>query len=239
MSSLFKSSIGRKLIMSVSGLFLVLFLLFHGLMNAVVIISPAGYDWIVRMLGANWYALIATAVLALGFVVHIIYAIVLTLQNRKARGGDRYAVRGRQANVSWSSKNMFVLGVVILGFLVLHLAHFWYKMQLVEVMHMLGSNFGDLSKAHQGVYLIEQLFSNPLNSVLYLVWLVAIWFHLTHGFWSAMHTLGWNNQVWFGRMKTISYALATIICVLFAAIPVAYLLGFSNAGYIAALNLPF
>lgn len=232
MSWLINSSIGRKLIMSISGLFLVFFLLFHSLMNVVVLISAKGYDMVVNFLGANWYALIATVILALGFIIHIIYAVIITLQNRKARGPNRYNVRKPQKTVSWASKNMFVLGVIILGFLVLHLLHFWYKMQLVEVMHLLGVEFGDLSKATQGVYLIEELFKNPLYSVIYLVWLVAIWYHLTHGFWSAMHTLGWSNQVWLPRLKKISYVLATVICLLFAAIPVAYLLGFSNASYL-------
>ncbi len=231
MSWLINSSIGRKMIMSISGLFLVLFLLFHSLMNIVVLISAKGYDVIVDFLGANWYALIATAVLAAGFIIHIIYATILTLQNMKARGPSRYAVAKPQRTVSWASKNMFVLGVIILGFLLLHLYHFWYKMQLVEVMHMLGVDFGS-GNPKAGVFFIEQLFQNPLNSVIYLVWLVAIWFHLTHGFWSAMHTLGWSNQIWLPRLKKISYALATIICVLFAAIPVAYLLGFSNAAYL-------
>ncbi|NLX81688.1 MAG: succinate dehydrogenase/fumarate reductase cytochrome b subunit [Proteiniphilum sp.] len=232
MSWLINSSIGRKMIMSISGLFLVLFLLFHSLMNVVVLISAEGYDAIVGFLGANWYALIATVVLASGFIIHIIYAVILTLQNMKARGPSRYAVSKPQRTVSWASKNMFVLGVIILGFLLLHLFHFWYKMQLVEVMHIIGVEFGNISEATKGVLLIEQLFKNPIYCVIYLAWLVAIWFHLTHGFWSAMHTLGWSNQVWLPRLKKLSYVLATIICLLFAAIPVAYLLGFTNAAYL-------
>ena len=89
MSWLINSSIGRKMIMRISGLFLVLFLLFHSLMNVVVLISAEGYDAIVGFLGANWYALIATVVLASGFIIHIIYAVILTLQNMKARGSLR------------------------------------------------------------------------------------------------------------------------------------------------------
>ncbi len=232
MSWLINSSIGRKMIMSITGLFLVLFLLFHSLMNVVVLISAEGYDVIVNFLGANWYALIATIVLGAGFIIHIIYATILTLQNMKARGPSRYAVSKPQRTVSWASKNMFVLGVIILGFLLLHLYHFWYKMQLVEVMHMLNMDFGSIENATRGVYWIEMLFKNPIYSVIYLVWLVAIWFHLTHGFWSAMHSLGWSNQVWLPRLKKISYVLATVICVIFAAVPVAYLLGFSNAAYL-------
>jgi len=93
------SSVGRKVVMSITGLFLVLFLTFHVLMNAVALISLEAYDAVCEFLGANWYALAGTAILAAGFVIHIIYAFWLTLQNRKARGNDRYAVSARPAGV--------------------------------------------------------------------------------------------------------------------------------------------
>lgn len=226
MSWLIKSSIGRKLIMSISGLFLVLFVLFHSLMNFVVVISPEAYNQIAAFLGANWYALIATLVLALGFVVHIIYALLLSYQNMKARGSDRYAVSKSQKNVSWASKNMLILGVIVLGFLLLHLFHFWAKMQLVELMH--GHHYADFGyhDPTDGAYFIQQLFIQPLYCVLYIVWIVALWFHLTHGFWSGMQTLGWNNTVWLKRIKKLSYVVATLVCLLFITVPVYYLLGF-------------
>lgn len=226
MSWLINSSIGRKLIMSISGLFLVLFLLFHSLMNFVVIISADAYNAVAGFLGANWYALIATVVLAFGFLIHIIYATIITLQNRKARGPNRYNVRKPQKTVSWASKNMFVLGVIILGFLILHLMHFWAKMQWVEIRY--GHDYASFGfhDPGDGAYFIKQLFVQPLYSIIYLVWLVALWFHLTHGFWSGMHTLGWSNQVWLPRLKKISYVLATVICALFASVPIYFLLGF-------------
>ncbi|MGB4445955.1 MAG: succinate dehydrogenase/fumarate reductase cytochrome b subunit, partial [Dysgonamonadaceae bacterium] len=90
MSWLIKSSIGRKFIMSISGLFMILFLLFHMSMNLALVFSLEAYDKICEFLGANWYAVIGTLVLAAGFAVHVIYAIILTLQNRKARGKERY-----------------------------------------------------------------------------------------------------------------------------------------------------
>lgn len=96
---LINSSIGRKLIMSISGIMLVLFLLFHGLMNMVVIFSADAYNAICAFLGANWYALIATKGLALGFMVHILYAMYLSFQNLKARGKERYAVTDKQDKV--------------------------------------------------------------------------------------------------------------------------------------------
>ena len=92
------SSIGRKLVMAVTGACLVLFVTFHCLMNAVAIACPAAYNVICEFLGANWYALAASAGLALLFVIHIFYAVWLTLQNRKARGADRYAVSVKPAD---------------------------------------------------------------------------------------------------------------------------------------------
>ena len=109
------SSLGKKLVMSVTGCFLVLFILFHMSMNIVAIISPEAYNMICALLGANWYALAGTAVLAAGVVVHFIYAVILTMENLKARGSQRYAVTVVEPGVSWASKNMLVLaaGVVI------------------------------------------------------------------------------------------------------------------------------
>ena len=127
------SSIGRKLVMAITGACLVLFVTFHCLMNAVAIVYPTAYNVICEFLGANWYALIASAGLAALFILHIIYAVWLTLQNRKARGNDRYNVSKKPATVEWSSQNMLVLGIVIFAFLVVHLIQFWAKMQLQEI----------------------------------------------------------------------------------------------------------
>ena len=216
-----KSSVGRKVIMSVSGAALVLFLLFHMSMNLVAIFSGEAYNAICEFLGANWYALVATAGLAALVIVHFVYAIILTLQNKKARGGQAYAYTVKPKNVEWASQNMFVLGVIVILGMGLHLYNFWANMQLVEVMHMMGAHV-DATYAADGVYHIKQTFSCPVYTVLYLVWLVALWFHLTHGFWSALQTLGWNNQVWFERWRCIGNVIVTIIIAGFAAVALIY-----------------
>ena len=218
---LLNSSVGKKVIMSVSGIALVLFLLFHMSMNLVAIFSGEAYNMICEFLGANWYALVATAGLAALVVVHFVYAIILTLQNKKARGGQAYAYTAKPKEVEWASQNMFVLGVIVILGMGLHLYNFWAEMQLVEVMHMLGANV-DATYAADGVYHIKQTFSCPVYTVLYLVWLVALWFHLTHGFWSALQTLGWNNQVWFERWRCIGNVIVTIIIAGFAAVALIY-----------------
>ncbi|MFV0471172.1 MAG: succinate dehydrogenase cytochrome b subunit [Paludibacteraceae bacterium] len=223
---LINSSIGRKLIMSISGIFLILFLTFHSLMNVAVLFSAEAYNKICEMLGANWYALIATKVLAIGFIVHILYALYLYHLNLKARGSERYAQTAHQQGVSWASKNMLILGAVILGFLILHMFNFWAKMQLVELQY--GHDWEAAGKHNpgDGAFFIQTLFSNPLYSILYIVWLVALWLHLTHGIWSALQTLGWNNKIWLSRLKIIANIYATIIILLFMSIPIYFLLGF-------------
>ncbi len=218
---LIDSSIGRKLVMSITGTFLVLFLLFHSIMNIVVIISPAGYNAICAFLGANWYALVGTSVLAAGFVIHILYALYLTFQNMRARGTERYAVKNNQKGVSWSSQNMLVLGAIVLGFLALHMYNFWFKMQFAELT---GIETGQFHAADGAAY-VKDLFSNWIYCALYIVWLSALWLHLTHGIWSALQSLGLNNKTWLPRVKVIANVISTIVILMFMSIPVYYLLG--------------
>lgn len=204
------SSIGRKLVMSVTGACLILFVTFHVLMNAVAIFWPAAYNQICNFLGANWYALIASAGLAALFIIHIIYAVWLTVQNRKARGNDRYNVVSKPPQVEWASQNMLVLGIVILAFLAVHMIQFWAKMQLVEILGCEGE-----FPPQAGTLFIQEAFSHWYTPVIYIIGFVALWFHLTHGFWSMFQTAGWNNDTWLPRLKTIGNWWATIVVGLF------------------------
>ena len=228
------SSVGRKVVMSVTGAALVLFLLFHMSMNLVAIISTDGYNAICEFLGANWYALVGTAGLAALVVVHFVYAFILTLQNRKARGSQRYAVSERPKNVTWASQNMLVLGIIVILGIALHLFNFWAKMQLPEVLHMMGMHVDAVTMENvaNGSYYIASTFSCPVYAALYVVWLAALWFHLTHGIWSAMQTLGANNNVWICRWKAISNVLATIIIIGFLVVVVAGYFGLGALGKI-------
>ena len=215
------SSVGRKVVMSVTGIALVLFLTFHMAMNLVAIISAEGYNLVCEFLGANWYALVATLGLAALFVIHIIYAFWLTIQNRAARGSERYAVVDKPKTVEWASQNMLVLGIIVVLGLGLHLFNFWAKMQLPELMHNMGAVV-DTTYAADGVYHITNTFSNPVYVVLYLIWLAALWFHLTHGFWSSMQSLGWYNKIWINRWKCISNIYSTIVVICFALVVVVF-----------------
>ena len=112
---LINSSIGRKVVMSVTGIALILFLTFHCAMNIVALFSGKAYNMICELLGANWYAIVATLGLAALAVIHIVFAFILTAQNRTASGNSRYdvATTVNAGKVEWASKNMLVLGIIM------------------------------------------------------------------------------------------------------------------------------
>ena len=219
---LFNSSIGRKVVMSVTGISLILFLTFHCCMNLVALFSGEAYNMICELLGANWYAVVATAGLAGLAVVHIVYAFILTAQNRDARGNSRYEVSTKvnPGKVEWASKNMLVLGIIVCLGLLLHLYNFWYNMMFAELTGMVvAHNPGD------GFAFIKDTFGDPLFASLYIIWLVAIWFHLTHGFWSAMQTLGLSGKTWLCRWKLIGSIYVTLLMLAFIVVVVAFYFG--------------
>ena len=212
-----KSSVGKKVVMSLTGCGLVLFVLFHMAMNLVMVISPEAYNKICAFLGANWYALVATVGLAAMVLIHFVYAFILNLDNYRARGKQRYAVTVKEKGVSWASKNMLVLGIIVVLGLGLHLVHFWSKMQLVEIM---GHHASDGIAATNGAALMMITFSKWWNVALYIVWFVALWFHLTHGVWSMFQSVGAANDKWYPRLKLASNVVATLILLGFAAVAI-------------------
>ncbi len=208
MANIFTSSIGKKLIMSISGLFLILFLFIHAFVNALSLISDEAFQ-----AGCEFMSLpivtVMVPVLAAGFIIHIVYAFILNAMNLKARGPQRYAVANKAKTDDWASKNMLVLGIIVLGALAFHLTHFWAKMQLPEMMG---------GHAEQGPVLMYQTFKPLWVVVVYLVWFVALWLHINHGFWSALHTLGLNNNIWMKRWKVVSLVVSTVLVVVFIAV---------------------
>ena len=219
---LINSSIGRKVVMSVTGIALILFLTFHCCMNIVALFSEEGYNMICEFLGANWYAVVATLGLAALAVIHIVYAFILTAQNRTARGDNRYEVSTKvnAGKVEWASKNMLVLGLIVVVGLLLHLWNFWYNMMFAELIGAMPA-----ISPTDGFGWIKETFSCPVFVVLYIIWLVALWFHLTHGFWSALQTLGWSGKTWFCRWKVIGIIYVTLLILCFVVVVLAFAFG--------------
>ena len=219
---LINSTIGRKVVMSVTGIALILFLTFHCCMNIVALFSGEAYNMICELLGANWYAVVATLGLAALAVIHIVYAFILTAQNRSARGDNRYEVSTtvNAGKVEWASKNMLVLGLIILIGLLIHLWNFWYNMMFAEIIGAMP----ELSPT-DGFGWIKATFSNPLFVVIYIIWIVAIWFPLSHGFWSALHTLGWSGKTWQNRIQWIGLIYSTLLMLCFLIVVLAFAFG--------------
>ena len=239
---IFNSSIGKKFIQAVSGAFLIVFLLLHVTINFFSVIDSftgkfgavaaddklfSAGDGLFK-LGCDFMSTpvisIMVPVLALGFLIHIAYGCWLTFQNIRARGGvKRYEVASKAAADSWSARNMFVLGIVILGAIFFHLFHFWAKMQMPELLHI-GTFEND------PYLLLTTVFGNWWVLVIYLLWFAAIWFHLVHGFWSMFQTVGWDGTTWFKRIKIIGVIVVSIICVPFAVVGIN---AFIQANFIA------
>ena len=213
------SSITKKLIMSISGLFLIVFLLLHMTINLFSVIdSFAGTygaaDGLFQK-GCDFMALpivtIMVPVLAAGFLVHIAYALILSYGNFKARGTERYAVANKTKGESWAAKNMLVLGVVVLGIVVFHLNHFWADMQLAEFQG---------HHAENPYTLLNATFQNGWMVVIYVIWFAALGFHLQHGFWSAFQSIGMSNKIWEKRLLCIGKVFVGIIVLGFSAVAV-------------------
>ena len=205
MANAFHYSIGRKLIQAVSGAFLIVFLLLHSTINFFSVIdtftgSFGAADGLFQK-GCEFMALpivtVMVPILALGFIIHIAYGIYISALNIKARGGlCRY-----------ESKS----GIIVLGILAFHLTHFWAEMQLAMFT---GAEEGNPYE------LLTLTFGKWWVLLIYIIWFLAVWFHLCHGFWSMFQTVGWNNQTWFKRLKVIGIIVATLICAMFVAVAV-------------------
>ena len=202
--------------MSISGLFLIVFLLLHMTINFFSVIDSftgkyGAADGLFQA-GCDFMALpfitIMVPVLAAGFLVHIVYAFILSYGNYKARGTQRYAVANKTKAESWAAKNMLVLGVIVLGIVAFHLTHFWADMQLAEWQGHHAANPYDLLNATFGSWWML---------AIYLVWFAALGLHLCHGFWSAFQSIGLSNKIWEKRLMVIGYVFAAIIVLGFAA----------------------
>ena len=211
MANIFTTSIGKKLIMSISGLFLIIFMLLHTTINFFSVLDAFRGTWGAEdgwfQLGCDFMALpvvnVMVPVLAAGFLIHIIYALILSIGNFKARGGvKRYEVNSRAKADSFAAQNMIWLGIIVLGFIAFHLTHFWADMQLQEFTG---------GEAENPYMLLERTFGQWWVVALYIIWFIALYMHIGHGFWSALQTIGWNNMIWLNRWKWIGRIIGMVI----------------------------
>ncbi len=218
MNGLFSTSLGRKLIMSITGLFLMLFLLVHLGTNLLLLVGDGElYNKAAHTLATTPLLKAVEMLLALGFIFHILYATTITLKNRKARPVG-YAKTGTNELTSWSSKNMYILGFTILAFLVLHLINFFLKLRFGDVPYISYDN--GITQIHNSYQLVSEFFiSYWWYNLIYIVSAILLGLHLSHGFWSAFQTVGLNNSKWIKRLQVVSCIYAAVVAAGFTIIP--------------------
>jgi succinate dehydrogenase / fumarate reductase cytochrome b subunit len=223
MSNLLSSSIGKKLLMGLSGIFLMLFLLVHLSINALMLVPDGGemYNAGAHFMATNPMIKIVEPLLAVGFLIHILWGIKLTLENRNARGSVRYASGKKTTGVTWASQNMLVLGITIGAFLVLHIAQFWVKMKITgdDMLAHTTITIGGVETEVENAYkLVNYTFSYLWVVIVYAIAGIGLAIHLSHGFWSAFQTIGFSNNLWRVRLSVVGSIYAWFVGLGFALI---------------------
>ncbi len=213
----FTSSIGKKLVMGITGISLIAFLCVHVYVNALIFV-PDGYhkyEVAAHFLGTNPLTRIAEIGLLLGIILHIVQGLMLWSQNRSKRP-VKYAVYDGKANSTWYSRSMGLLGTLILIFLVLHLALFWAP-----------NRWQQLTTGHErNLYAeMEAIFQNGIVVIVYILGCISLAWHLMHGFWSAFQTLGLSTAKYRPIINGIGIAFSILVPLLFIAMPVAFYFG--------------
>jgi succinate dehydrogenase / fumarate reductase cytochrome b subunit len=215
-TQLLTSTLGRKLIMALTGLFLILFLVVHLIGNLQLLHADGGQAFNIYAQFMTSNPLIKTvSYLNYTFIlVHIIWALLLTIRNRKARGGEGYAVSKNSS--PWTSRNMGILGTFILIFLVIHLKGFWYEMHWGGI----ATATYDGKEVKNLYAVVDQAYAQGWYVGIYVFSMLMLAFHLWHGFSSAFQTLGLNHVKYNNVINVVGKAFAIIVPALFALIPV-------------------
>lgn len=220
---MFTSSIGKKLVMSFTGIFLILFLIVHVGLNACIWANDGGemFEKGAHFMGANIIPRILEIGLFVGLLLHIIQGYMLTVQNRKARSVG-YAVSYGNAGSKWYSRSMALLGTLILIFLVLHLSHFWLPNRSSQ-----GLSLGNEIPLYEKM---RETFSGNdiatmLTIIVYVLGCAALGYHLAHGFQSAFKTLGVHNKRYHVMLMSLGYGFAIIVPLAFAMMPLSFHFG--------------
>ena len=226
MSNFLTASIGRKFIMSISGMFLMVFVCLHLGVNLLLIFDDSGdlFNVAANFMATNPFIKIMEPVLGLGFLVHIVWSFMISYKNYKARP-VRYAVSNAAYSSSWTSRNMLIMGALVLVFLIMHMLNFFYVIKF-DPESMAPVEVGGVDM-HDTYSLVTGLFkSSIVYCFLYVLGGVLLGLHLSHGFWSSFQTLGFNNKIWMKRLIVIGQVFATLIAVGFSSIPLYFLIKF-------------
>lgn len=226
MSKFLMASIGRKFLMSITGLFLVMFIGVHLTVNLLLIFDDSGelFNVGAHFMATNPMIKIMEPLLGLGFMIHIIWSFFLEYQNWKARP-VKYHKQDLSGASSWASRNMLILGALVLVFLIIHIINFFWVIKFNP--HELGTVVIDGVEMEDTYTLVADMFKGSvLYDIFYIIGGILLGLHLTHGFWSAFQTLGLNNKNWMSRLQFLAKVFAFVIAAGFAIIPLYFLIKF-------------
>jgi succinate dehydrogenase / fumarate reductase, cytochrome b subunit len=221
-SLLLNSTVGRKILMGLTGLFLAVFLVTHLSGNLLLFSDDGGraFNEYTLFMTTNMFIRIVEIVLVVGFVVHIWLAVKLTSKNNASRP-QGYAVNKVNETASIYSRNMGVTGSIILIFLILHLRTFWFTFHYGEIPV---ASYPDGAQLKDMFYVVQAAFSELWYVVLYVISMILLGGHLIHGVQSALRSLGLNNKSWAPALTRFSMAFAIAISLGFASMPVIFYL---------------
>lgn len=224
MSKFLLASIGRKFLMSITGVFLLVFIAVHLSINLLLVFDDSGelFNMGAHFMATNPIIKIMEPILGLGFVIHIIWSFFLEYQNWRARP-IKYKKQDLSNASSWASRNMLILGALVLVFLIMHIIDFFWviKFSPEDVPVVNGTEM------HNTYLLVSELFkTNIVYDIIYVFGAILLGLHLSHGFWSAFQTLGLSNKHWLKRWQVIGKIYAFIVAVGFAIIPLYFLIKF-------------
>lgn len=211
------SSIGKKIVMALTGIFLITFLIVHASINALIFYNDGGETFAIgaHFMGTNPIVRTIEIVLILGFLVHIFQGLYLWNQNRKARP-IKYAYKNDAASSSWYSRSMALLGTLILLFLVIHTSNFWIPNRLHQI------RFGEELNLFE---MMLDKFSHPVEVIIYILGCFSLFWHLLHGFQSAFQSMGWKHLK-YNRLISISgIAFSVVIPLVLSMMPISIYMG--------------
>ncbi len=216
-SELFTSSIAKKYVMALTGLFLISFLVIHVTINSLVFVPDHGatFNTAANFMAHNIIIRIMEVGLFFGLVLHMVQSLILTIQNNKARP-VKYAVPPSNDSSKWYSRSMGILGSLLLLFLVVHMANFWIPTKQAVFS----------GEEHNSFEKMKIVFAEWYFVAIYLVGIISLSYHLMHGFQSAFQSLGLNHKKYTPMIKAAGFWFAIIVPLLFAAMPIAFHLGF-------------
>jgi succinate dehydrogenase / fumarate reductase cytochrome b subunit len=215
-----KTSIGKKVVMGATGLFLITFLVVHCFINCLIFFNDGGLTFNIGadFMAHNWLIRAGELVLFAGLIIHVFQALILTLENKKARPVGYLKVDGA-ANSSWYSRSMGLLGTLLLMFLIIHLVHFWVKSRFTGLP-------GHDANGNENLYAVmQETFKMLWVVILYTLAMISLAYHLLHGFQSAFQTLGLNNKLYTPIIKKVGIYFSIFVPFIFALMPILMYLG--------------